>query len=177
MGSNKRISLERLQPKFEMLIRNWVEDRKDQGMNFGILADMVGVHPTHRIDYGFEITNSNRISTSSLRSGVMPCLGAHFFATNLFIEDSFPPCTRPVLGAARQFFNQITTAASDACEFRSPTSSRGDNGVVGLTPWHSVRAPLRSHVPLAGRVMSAVYPPSCGASIGGVPRFTICEVR
>ena len=54
----------------------------------------------------------------------------------------------------------ITTAASDACEFRSPTSSRGDNGVVGLTPWHSVRAPLRSHVPLAGRVMSAVYPPS-----------------
>jgi hypothetical protein len=65
----------------------------------------------------------------------------------------------------------ITTAASDACEFRSPTSSRGDNGVVGLTPWHSVRAPLRSHVPLAGRVMSAVYPPSCGASIGGVPRF------
>ena len=47
MGSNKRISLERLQPKFEMLIRNWVEDRKDQGMNFGILADMVGVHPTH----------------------------------------------------------------------------------------------------------------------------------
>lgn len=71
----------------------------------------------------------------------------------------------------------IITAASDACEFRSPTSSRGDNGVVGLTPWHSVRAPLRSHVPLAGRVMSAVYPPSCGASIGGVPRFTICEVR
>ena len=65
----------------------------------------------------------------------------------------------------------ITTAASDACEFRSPTSSRSDNGVVGLTPWHSVRAPLRSHVPLAGRVMSAVYPPSCGASIGGVPRF------
>ena len=65
----------------------------------------------------------------------------------------------------------ITTAASDACEFRSPTSSRGDNGVVGLTPWHSVRAPLRSHVPLAGRVMSAVYPPSSGASIGGVPRF------
>ena len=65
----------------------------------------------------------------------------------------------------------IITAASDACEFRSPTSSRGDNGVVGLTPWHSVRAPLRSHVPLAGRVMSAVYPPSCGASIGGVPRF------
>jgi hypothetical protein len=54
----------------------------------------------------------------------------------------------------------IITAASDACEFRSPTSSRGDNGVVGLTPWHSVRAPLRSHVPLAGRVMSAVYPPS-----------------
>jgi len=139
MGSNKRISLERLQPKFEMLIR-------------------------------FEITNNNRISTSSLRSGVMPCLGAHFFATNLFIEDSFPPGTRPVLGAARQFFS-ITTAASDACEFRSPTSSRGDNGVVGLTPWHSVRAPLRSHVPLAGRVMSAVYPPSCGASIGGVPRF------
>ena len=37
--------------------------------------------------------------------------------------------------------------------------------------WHNVRAPLRSHVPLAGRVMSAVYPPSCGASIGGVPRF------
>ena len=84
----------------------------------------------------------------------------------------------------------VITAASDACEFRSPTSSRGDNGVVGLTPWHSVRAPLRSHVPLAGRVMSAVYPPmefagfsfknpaptfsnppSCGASIGGVPRF------
>jgi hypothetical protein len=65
----------------------------------------------------------------------------------------------------------ITTAASDACEFRSPTSSRGDNGVVGLTPWHSVRAPLRSHVPLAGRVMSAVYPPSCGASIGDAPRF------
>ena len=68
------------------------------------------------IDYGFEITNNNRISTSSLRSGVMPCLGAHFFATNLFIEDSFSPGTRPVLGAARQFFNQITTAASDACE-------------------------------------------------------------
>ena len=87
------------------------------------------------------------------------------------ISTSFPPGTRSVLGAARQFFNQITTAASDACEFRSPTSSRGDNGVVGLTPWHSVRAPLRSHVPLAGRVMSAVYPPSCGASIGGVPRF------
>ena len=65
----------------------------------------------------------------------------------------------------------ITPAASDACEFRSPTSSRSDNGVVGLTPWHSVRAPLRSHVPLAGRVMSAVCPPSCGASIGGVPRF------
>ena len=123
------------------------------------------------IDYGFEITNNNRINTSSLRSGVMPCLGAHFFATNLFIEDSFSPGIRSVLGAARQFFNQITTAASDACEFRSPTSSRGDNGVVGLTPWHSVRAPLRSHVPLAGRVMSAVYPPSCGASIGGVPRF------
>jgi len=140
MGSNKRISLERLQPKFEMLIR-------------------------------FEITNNNRISTSSLRSGVMPCLGAHFFATNLSIEDSFSPGIRSVLGAARQFFNQITPAASDACEFRSPTSSRSDNGVVGLTPWHSVRAPLRSHVPLAGRVMSAVYPPSSGASIGGVPRF------
>lgn len=167
MGSNKRISLERLQPKFEMLIRNWVEDRKDQGMNFGILADMVGVHPTHlsnlicrkkkddpnsayrrpltafyvepfldrgvftmdqgrimafckytnsnyklSIDYGFEITNSNRISTSSLRSGVMPCLGAHFFATNLFIEDSFPPGTRPVLGAARQFFSPFSNPPS-----------------------------------------------------------------
>ena len=71
----------------------------------------------------------------------------------------------------------IITAASDACEFRSPTSSRGDNGVVGLTPWHSVRAPLRSHVPLAGRVMSAVYPPSGGVPVGGAPRFTICEVR
>jgi hypothetical protein len=47
MAGNKRISLIRLQPKFEMLIRSWVEDRKDQGMNFGILADMVGVHPTH----------------------------------------------------------------------------------------------------------------------------------
>lgn len=103
--------------------------------------------------------------------------GSRFTETNLFIEDSFSPGTRPVLGAARQFFNQITTAASDACEFRSPTSSRGDNGVVGLTPWHSVRAPLRSHVPLAGRVMSAVYPPSSGVPIGDAPRFTICEVR
>jgi len=34
---------------------------------------------------------------------------------------------------------------------------------------------LTMDYPLAGRVMSAVYPPSCGASIGGVPRFT-CEV-
>ena len=30
---------------------------------------------------------------------------------------------------------------------------------------------LTMDYPLAGRVMSAVYPPSCGASIGGVPRF------
>ena len=47
MGSNKRISLERLQPKFEMLIRNWVEDRKAQGMTQEELANMVGVHPSH----------------------------------------------------------------------------------------------------------------------------------
>lgn len=60
------------------------------------------------IDYGFEITNNNRINTSSLRSGVMPCLGAHFFATNLFIEDSFSPGIRSVLGAARPFSNQET---------------------------------------------------------------------
>jgi len=76
-----------------------------------------------------------------------------------------------------------TTAASDACEFRSPTSSRGDNGVVGLTPWHSVRAPLRSHVPLAGRVMPAVFPPKLTLLASrlaevyarGIPKITLAH--
>ncbi len=153
------------------------------------------------------ITSMDAIFMAGNNAIFVSAMPAKQHDSNTAISTSFSPGTRPVLGAARQFFNQITTAASDACEFRSPTSSRGDNGVVGLTPWHSVRAPLRSHVPLAGRVMSAVYPPSefagfsfknpapmtfckavkrrgqpgavenpgnppsCGASIGGVPRF------
>ena len=114
---------------------------------------------------GYEVNRRSHQTIYSMASSYTPMGACHlggsrFTETNLSIEDSFSPGIRSVLGAARQFFNQITPAASDACEFRSPTSSRGDNGVVGLTPWHSVRAPLRSHVPLAGRVMSAVYPPS-----------------
>jgi hypothetical protein len=95
-----------------------------------------------------------------------------------------------------------TTAASDACEFRSPTSSRFDKVPALLrhralcarvAPLHlrystheahsgsrpfsvKERTPmpfrnLTMDYPLAGRVMSAVYPPSCGASIGDAPRF------
>jgi len=96
----------------------------------------------------------------------------------------------------------IITAASDACEFWSPTSSRFDKVPALLRhralcarvapllhryPTHEAHSgsrpfsvkertpmPFRNltmDYPLAGRVMSAVYPPSCGASIGGVPRF------
>lgn len=60
------------------------------------------------IDYGFEITNNNRISTSSLRSGVMPCLGAHFFATNLL---EVPSLALSIPWPERDFFIQRSTNA------------------------------------------------------------------
>ena len=155
--------------------------------------------------YNLSIAKLQQAPTTSPRFGMGGCHyePSRFTETNLFIEDSFPPGTRSVLGAARQFFNQITTAASDACEFRSPTSSRFDKVpalplrhralCARVAPLHlrystheahsgsrpfsvKERTPmpfrnLTMDYPLAGRVMSAVYPPSCGASIGGVPRF------
>lgn len=49
--------------------------------------------------------------TTSPRFGMGACHlgGSRFTETNLFIEDSFSPGIRSVLGAARQFFS-ITTA-------------------------------------------------------------------
>ena len=91
MGSNKRISLERLQPKFEMLIRNWVEDRKDQGMTQEELANMVGVHPSHLSNL---ICRENRDDPNSAYRRpltafyVEPFLDRGVFTMDQFYEDA-----------------------------------------------------------------------------------------
>ena len=75
--------------------------------------------------YNINIVKLQHAPTTSPGFGMGACHlgGSRFTETNLFIEDSFSPGIRSVLGAARQFF--------------SPFSN----------------------------------PPSCGASIVGVPRF------
>ena len=170
---NKIASMEfpRIQKQNEKLVRKYMAESRATPMDQQDLAEEIGIDickiaPNRETSLKLPGTQCLR-PFSALDTPLCPRFMPRpwaFFRNTYLLHD---------IGAASPVAPDfsITTAASDACEFRSPTSSRGDNGVVGLTPWHSVRAPLRSHVPLAGRVMSAVYPPSSGVPVGGVPRF------